>query len=128
MGNWYIALGGLFGAVGVALGAAGAHLLKGRISAEAFANFSTANSYLLMHAMLLVVCGCALYIHIGNRWLQAAGIFLITGMVLFSGGLIAKSITGIAAFSQVAPVGGSALILAWILVSIGGVRASGTVR
>ena len=120
--NWFIVFGGLFGALGVVAGAVGSHVLKERLPAADIAIFTTAITYLLLHAMLLVVCGLALYSSSHNRWFKFAGGFLIAGIVLFCGGLITRSVTGSPVPGPVAPIGGSLLILGWLAIAGGGLR------
>ena len=64
MTPFWMALAGLYGAVGVALGAFGAHGLRGRVTPERLAVWHTATEYHLLHAAVLL--GLAL-------WLLARG-------------------------------------------------------
>tara|TARA_Y100000588_G_scaffold385266_2_gene478206 strand:+ start:1698 stop:2066 length:369 start_codon:yes stop_codon:yes gene_type:complete len=117
---------GLFGAVGVIAGAVGTHLLQERLPPAEFVVFTTAITYLLLHSVALFGCGVALYSHADNRWFKLAGVFLVTGIVLFCGSLIIRSVTGSLFSAKIAPVGGSALILGWLFIAIGGFRLAGT--
>lgn len=123
--NWFIVFGGLFGALGVIAGAVGSHVLQERLPAAELAIFTTAITYLLVHSMVLFACGVALYSQNGNRWFKFAGGFLIVGIVLFCGGLIMRSVTASPLPGQIAPIGGSALILGWLAIAVGGLRKLG---
>lgn len=120
MGNWIIALSGVFGAVGVSAGAIGSHVLKMRISAADFDSFSTATNYLLMHAIVLLFVGSILGSARQNVWFKIAGLLLPIGIILFCGSLILRSALGWTALVQLAPLGGSALIFAWLAICTGG--------
>ncbi len=120
--DWFMVFSGLFGAVGVIAGATGSHLLQERLPTTEFAVFTIAITYLLLHSALLFACGVALYSHEDNRWFKLAGSFLVIGIVLFCGSLIIRSVTGNLFPANVAPFGGSALILGWLFIAIGGLR------
>jgi uncharacterized membrane protein YgdD (TMEM256/DUF423 family) len=125
MSNWLIGLSGVFGSIGVAAGAVGSHMLKARIPAADLEVFNTAVMYLLIHSAVLLGCGVALNANASNLWFKLAGALLAMGIFLFSGGLILRSATGNALFGQLAPIGGSALILGWVAIGIGGIVISG---
>ena len=120
--DWFMVCSGLFGAVGVIAGAIGSHLLQERLQTTEFAVFTTAITYLLLHSAVLFACGVALYSQADNRWFKLAGGFLVIGIVLFCGSLIIRSVTGSLFPTNVAPLGGSALILGWLFLAIGGLR------
>lgn len=120
MGSWIIGLSGLFGAIGVVSGAVGSHLLKSDLAAVDFADFTTAITYLLLHSAVLLLCGIVLEANNANGWFKLASTALVVGILLFCGGLILRSVTGIAGFAKVVPIGGSALILAWLAIALGG--------
>jgi uncharacterized membrane protein YgdD (TMEM256/DUF423 family) len=63
-----------------------------------------------------------------NLWFKLAGAFLVVGIVLFSGGLILRSVTGNVLFGQFAPIGGSTLILGWMAIAIGGMVNIGQIK
>jgi uncharacterized membrane protein YgdD (TMEM256/DUF423 family) len=104
-GRILVLAGGLCGAAGVALFAAAAHL------GGAFV--STAASFLLMHAPVLVAVGL-----VGaNRILRTASLVLLAGLVLFCGDLLARDFLGSRLFPMSAPIGGSLLIAGWLAVA-----------
>ena len=106
-----IILAGLTGASGVGLGAIAAHLGGG--------NLQTASQMLLFHAPALL----ALAALSPSRLRQIAGGVMTLGLVLFCGDLVMRGLAGMRLFPMAAPLGGSSLILAWVLVA-----ASGLVR
>jgi uncharacterized membrane protein YgdD (TMEM256/DUF423 family) len=60
-----------------------------------------------------------------NKWFKIAGILLVIGIVLFCGGLIVKVAADLAIFSKIAPMGGAALIGAWLAIAVGGIANYG---
>ncbi|MYC88825.1 MAG: DUF423 domain-containing protein [Gemmatimonadales bacterium] len=99
--------------LGVAAGAFGAHSLEGRLSTDALAIFDTAARYHMLHALGLILLGLA-----AARWPDAAwhcpGLLMLCGIALFSGTLYALALSGIGWLGAITPVGGAALIAAWI--------------
>jgi uncharacterized membrane protein YgdD (TMEM256/DUF423 family) len=100
----------LFGLVGVALGAFGAHALKDRLSADALEWWKTATLYHLLHAAAMLGSGRPDGRASASTWSFAAGV------VLFSGSLYAMALTDVRALGAVTPVGGVALIVGWALL------------
>lgn len=119
MNQLFLGLAGLFGATGVALGAFGAHALRGRVSDDLLATFETATRYHLIHAVALAVVAVAL--HAGlvqpgiGRW---AGWGFVAGMLLFAGSLYLLVFTGQRWLGAVTPLGGVALIAAWTCLAV----------
>ncbi|HJP34810.1 MAG TPA: DUF423 domain-containing protein, partial [Gammaproteobacteria bacterium] len=123
--SWFFACGGVFGAIGVASGALGAHVLKERFDGATLEIYTTAVSYLLVHSVVLLVCGAVLRANESKRWFKFAGNLLIVGILLFCGGLITRAVTGIPTIGKVVPIGGMALILAWLAIAVGGITGVG---
>ena len=51
----FLTLAGIFGALGVAIGAFGAHALEGKLDERAIAIFETATRYQLIHALAIAL-------------------------------------------------------------------------
>jgi uncharacterized membrane protein YgdD (TMEM256/DUF423 family) len=111
--------GGLLGALAVALGAFGAHALKGMLEASGRADtFETAVKYQFYHAIALVLVGLLMK-GTGQeavKLLGWSGNAFVIGVIIFSGSLYAICFTGITKFGATAPIGGLALIAGWILL------------
>lgn len=112
MRSLFLRLGALAGFVGVALGAFGAHALRGSLSAEHLAVFETGVRYQLIHAVALVLVGVLLDRR-PSRLTRAAGWCFVLGIVLFSGSLYVLSLTGITAFGILTPLGGLCFLAGW---------------
>ena len=114
----FFVIGAVFGALGVAAGAFGAHALKARLAPEMLAVFETGVRYQLVHALGLLAVGWA-----AGRWtsgaVRAAGWMFVVGVFLFSGSLYAMCLTGVRVLGAITPIGGVAFIAGWLLLAWG---------
>lgn len=102
-------LGTLLAAIGVTLGAFGAHGLKAVLDAEKLGWWHTGVQYQMWHAIGLVAIGAAAWP--GTR---GAAILLALGVLLFSGSLYLMALTGMRWLGMVTPLGGLAMIFGWL--------------
>ena len=109
----FIALGSLSALAAVLLGAFGAHALKARLSPESLAVWQTAVQYHFYHALGLVLVGLACISLPDGAALRTSGWLMVAGIVLFSGSLYMLALGGEKWLGAVAPVGGTAFLLAW---------------
>lgn len=111
-----IMLGSLLAALGVMLGAFGAHALKARVTADMLEVWQTAVFYHLVHAVaVLVVAALAVRLGTSAGWIA---VLFIAGILLFSGSLYALVLTGIRPLGMVTPVGGMAFIAGWLWLAV----------
>src|SRR5688572_4868651 len=108
---------GVLGFLAVALGAFGAHGLRGFLGSlpdgqQRLAWWETAAHYHLTHALAVAV---AAYLagRTGAGVAGVAGWCYVAGIAVFSGSLYAMTLTGIRAFGAVTPVGGLLLLAGW---------------
>lgn len=105
----------LLGALGVALGAFGAHGLQPLLAANNRADtFQTASHYHLLHALALLGAAWARARWPASPAARWAGGLFIAGIVLFSGSLYGLAIFNLGMLGAVAPAGGAALIAGWL--------------
>lgn len=111
------------GLLAVALGAFGAHGLKGRLSAPMLSAYETAVQYHFYHTLALF--GLAILIQrLGEKaLLLGSGYLFIAGMLLFSGSLYLLALGGPRWLGPITPLGGLALITAWLLLFIAAIRS-----
>ncbi len=119
----FLAAGGLAALVAVALGAFGAHALKGRLSPELLTVWHTAVEYHLFHALGMLAVGLVAAQLAESTLLKWSGWLMLAGIVLFSGSLYALALTGLRWLGAVTPAGGVAFIAAWALFVIAILRA-----
>jgi uncharacterized membrane protein YgdD (TMEM256/DUF423 family) len=113
----FAVIGGLFGAAGVALLAAGAH------GADA-ARLTTAGGFLLAHAPALLAL--AVWPPAADRGTASslAGLGLALGPALFAGDLVMRVFFGNALFAMAAPTGGLLTIAAWLAAAAMGLQSA----
>ena len=111
-------LAAFFGATGVAIGAFGAHGLSSILEANGRADtFQTATIYHLVHAVALL--GVAFVAsQYDSQLVLYAGYALVAGILLFSGSLYILSIFNIPIMGAIAPLGGTAFIIGWVLIGL----------
>ncbi len=119
----FLGLGSLAMLLAVAMGAFGAHALKKTLTPELMAVYETAVHYHFYHALGLLVVGMLASRLPETALLRGSGILMAAGLVLFSGSLYALSLSGIRWLGAITPIGGTAFLLAWLLLLIGVIRA-----
>jgi len=112
---WF-AIGAINGAVAVALGAYGAHGLGEGIDPDRVRIFDIAVRYHMWHALALLAVGIAAGRHY-SRLIHVAGLAFTVGILIFCGSLYKFGLSGERAFIGMAPIGGTGLILGWILLA-----------
>ena len=117
MWTFGVGLGALFGALGVGLGAFGAHALKARLSPEDLAIFEVGVRYQMYHGLALIGLGFVAS-KIDSGLIRTAGWLFVVGIIIFSGSLYTLVLSGIRVLGAVTPIGGVAIIIAWILLAI----------
>lgn len=118
MKNQQILLAGaVFMALGVLFGAFGAHALKKILSPDMLVVYNTGVEYQFYHALGLLLVGL-LGFRIESKWLNWAGIFLVFGILIFSGSLYALSISGTRILGAITPIGGLAFVAGWVCLAI----------
>ena len=115
--NWtfWTGLGSFFAAIGVGLGAFGAHALKTRLTPEDLAIFEVGVRYQMYHAIALVALGF-IASKIDTSFIKIAGWTFVLGIVIFSGSLYTLVLTGVRTWGAVTPIGGLAFIVGWLLI------------
>jgi uncharacterized membrane protein YgdD (TMEM256/DUF423 family) len=122
--NW-TAVGAVFLALAVAMGAFGAHALKERLDEYSLGVYEKAVFYHFVHALgilLISLLGRTGAVSASGEtrvaWLLAVGI------LLFSGSLYALAISGTRILGAITPFGGVAFIAGWLVLAYEAARAS----
>ena len=110
---------GIGGFLGVALGAFGAHGLRGHVEPQLLSVWQTAVQYQMFHILALLAVLMMAVRQPGNRKLPVAGSLFVAGIMLFSGSLYALVLSGIKWLGMITPVGGVLLLLGWLVFSFG---------
>lgn len=109
--NRVAAVGALLAALGIGLGAFGAHGLRAVLDEAALGWWNTAVQYQMWNAIGLVALGAL------PRQLGAAVLLIGTGTLVFSVSLYAMALSGARWLGMVTPVGGVLMIAGWAVVT-----------
>ncbi|HKJ94688.1 MAG TPA: DUF423 domain-containing protein [Gammaproteobacteria bacterium] len=121
-GRGMVVAGCLAAFAGVALGAFGAHALRGALSDRMLEVWQTAVQYNLVHALGLVLAGLLARYTGEPRVIRLAGGLMLAGVLLFCGSLYLLAVTGIGWLGAVTPFGGVAFLVSWLLLARGAWR------
>ncbi len=110
------------GALGVVLGAFGAHALRGSIEPRLIETFQTAVQYQLIHALALLLVSLTMGWLGQSLSLEISAYAFMAGIILFSGSLYGLVLTEMKWLGPVTPLGGLCLIVGWLALLIGGFR------
>lgn len=102
----FAGLGGVFGAAGIAAYAAAAHGTS--------SHMATIAPMLSIHAPAFLALALLAR---ASKAAYAGGLTLALGLLLFIGDLVSRDYTGDRLFAFAAPLGGSLLILGWLIVA-----------
>jgi uncharacterized membrane protein YgdD (TMEM256/DUF423 family) len=114
----FVFLGGVLGALGVALGAIGAHALESQLTSDQLETYHTAVLYQMVHAMGMILVGL-LHLHRPLRRFVVSGVAMLIGVLFFSGFLYAWLVTGWKIFVYPVPIGGTSFIIGWLFLAAG---------
>ena len=112
-----LTIASVLGVIAVILGAFGAHALKSKLTPEAMQSFETAVRYQFLHVIVLLFVNT--YKEFNLKQKNAISIFLIGGLLMFSGSIYAIYLLGVSAKTIwfVTPLGGVLLIIGWSLMA-----------
>ena len=113
-----LSVGAGLAGLAVALGAFGAHALKGILTVEEMVTFQTSNRYHMYHALALLIAGWGAREFNHSLFRRGAWCFII-GMGLFSGSLYILVFSGANWLGMFTPLGGVFLLSGWICLLLG---------
>lgn len=108
------------GALGVALGAFGAHGLRGSIEPRLMETFQTAVQYQMIHALALLLLVLTIKLLGESLSFEISVYAFIAGIILFSGSLYGLVLTEMRWLGPVTPLGGLCFIVGWLALFVGG--------
>jgi uncharacterized membrane protein YgdD (TMEM256/DUF423 family) len=115
--TWSV-VGAILMALGVALGAFGAHGLKARLDEYQMSVYEKAVFYHFVHALGLLVVSflpkTGTFSEFATSWVCG---LLLAGIVLFSGSLYLLAVTGNRGLGAITPIGGVCFIAAWVMLA-----------
>jgi uncharacterized membrane protein YgdD (TMEM256/DUF423 family) len=99
--------------LGVALGAFGAHALKGTLEANHTTEiWKTAVLYHFIHALALLVLAALPTLN------RVAGSLFVAGIVIFSGSLYLLALTNVKWLGAITPLGGLCFLAGWVSLAV----------
>ena len=113
----WIRIASLLMFIAVALGAFGAHAIRGRISDYYLDVYKTAVLYQFIHALGLFVVAWLSSISADPK-ITIAGFLMLSGIIIFSGSLYILSLTGIKWLGAFTPIGGLCFLASWICLAL----------
>ncbi|KAA9327121.1 DUF423 domain-containing protein [Hymenobacter busanensis] len=113
----------VLGALGVSLGAFGAHALHDFLAkAGRLDTFETAVRYQFYHTLALLALGILRLVRPDLPSLGTIGWLWLAGIVLFSGSLYGLCFTSQRWFGPITPLGGLCFIIGWVMLAVAVVR------
>jgi uncharacterized membrane protein YgdD (TMEM256/DUF423 family) len=107
----FVSLGAACAALGIVLGAFGAHALRGKIGESELALWETATRYWLVGALGTTLFGL---FQAGRERSSWPGVLLLVGSTLFSASLCALALGGPRVIGAVTPLGGLGMIAGFL--------------
>jgi uncharacterized membrane protein YgdD (TMEM256/DUF423 family) len=118
----WLVLGSVYGFLGVALGAFGAHGLRARLGPDLLAVWKTGVEYQFYHALALLAVGLLARGAVNTGALNLAGLCFAAGVLLFSGSLYALALSGVRVLGAVTPIGGVLFLAGWLCLLVAVLR------
>lgn len=112
----WVRVSAVLGFLAVALGAFGAHGLRGKISESLLGAWQTAVLYHALHAVALLAL--SLYGRATREKVGVPAALFVAGVLLFSGSLYAMALTGVTRLGMITPFGGLAFLAGWAALAV----------
>jgi len=118
MSRWILGAGAACGFLAVALGAFGAHGLRGAgLSARSLELWDTAVDYQMAHALAVLLAAALAGRGIAARAAARAAGLCLAGIAVFSGSLYLLALTGTRWLGAVTPLGGVCFLAGWVILT-----------
>lgn len=112
-----IAIGAVLMALGVMLGAFGAHLLQAQLTPQRLVSYQTGVHYHMLHALGLLVIGIVARVTVESPRLRWSARLMLAGIVFFSGAIYLMTAGAPRWLGMIAPIGGVSFMVAWALLA-----------
>lgn len=107
-----------------AFGAYGSHALATQADTATRSAFNTAVDYHFYHGLGLLAVSVFTELNPRARLFHVAGWLLLTGIVLFCGGIYATSLGAPPGVGVITPLGGIAFLFAWAVLAVSALTAA----
>jgi len=103
-------------AIGIAVGAFGAHGLKGSVTPQQLETFEIGVRY-QMYGAIGLMAAAAFFASVGGRFSGGAVWAVLAGIVIFSGTLYGIGLGGPKWLGAITPIGGTLQIIGWAIIA-----------
>lgn len=115
----YLKLASLMMAIGIAIGAFGAHGLAPYLDEYGNTIYNKGTSYWFYNTAGLFAIAFMRYLLPKSNKIQKGFWFVLIGTLIFSNSLFVLALTHIKILGAITPIGGTAMIIGWVLVILG---------
>lgn len=115
----YLQIASIMMALGICIGAFGAHGLAPYLDQYGVSIYTKGTAYWFYNSLGLFAIAFIIYIFPHSSKIQKGFWFVLIGTLIFSISLFALALSGIKILGAITPIGGSAMVIGWILVIIG---------
>ena len=105
-------------ALAIAIGAFGTHALKSIVEPSLLVTYNTGVEYHFYNTLGLFAACFIMYLKEDSKKVFVASWLILIGMIIFSFSLYFLAILNMPILGAITPVGGTLLIIAWILLAI----------
>jgi uncharacterized membrane protein YgdD (TMEM256/DUF423 family) len=122
-GRLILLIAAVLGALGVSLGAFGAHAFRAHLEAtQRLDTFETAVRYQFYHTLALLALGILRLVRPEINTLGTIAWLWLGGIIIFSGSLYVLCFTGMRWLGAVTPIGGVLFIAGWVMLAVAVMR------
>ncbi|PLY05500.1 MAG: DUF423 domain-containing protein [Arcobacter sp.] len=114
----FLTISSIMMALAIAIGAFGAHGLKSIVSESLLTTYNTGVEYHFYNTLGLFAACFIMYLKPNSKKVVVASWLILIGMIIFSFSLYLLVILNLPILGAITPIGGTLLIIAWILLSI----------
>ncbi|WP_072681801.1 DUF423 domain-containing protein [Arcobacter sp. LA11] len=114
----FLTISSIMMALAIAIGAFGAHGLKSIVEDSLLKTYNTGVEYHFYNTLGLFAASFIMYLKPNSRKVVVASWLILVGMIIFSFSLYFLVILNIPVLGAITPIGGTLLIIAWVLLAI----------
>lgn len=114
----FLTISSIMMALAIAIGAFGAHGLKSMVSESLLKTYNTGVEYHFYNTLGLFAASFIVYLKPQSKKALIASWLILIGMIIFSFSLYLLVILNLPILGAITPIGGTLLIIAWVLLAI----------
>ena len=116
--KFFLTISSIMMALAIVIGAFGAHGLKSIVSETLLITYNTGVEYHFYNTLGLFAACFIMYLKPNSKKVLLASWLILIGMIIFSFSLYFLVILNMPILGAITPIGGTLLIVAWILLTI----------